>query len=244
MHMKMKHVVILTALSFAVAFLAVACHPKPDGITYITESGLKAPGPEGTGDPLTGTRPVPPVVTNPPVETSPRPRETNVVGPGNTVPVDPPIVNNPLPPPPIVTNRPTNPPVVEIPPAPRPPSGEYVRDMEKFRAQTVYFEFDLSAVKAEEKPKIEAVANYLKANPLAKLEIEGHADERGTDQYNLSLSERRALAIREELAALGITPDRVITLPLGESNPAVNGHNEEAWAKSRRGVFVLMSPKE
>ena len=71
----------------------------------------------------------------------------------------------------------------------------------------------------------------------------GHCDERGTEQYNLSLGERRALAVREYLVTAGIQPDRAFTISYGESRPAVPGHNEAAWSKNRRGVFVLLTPK-
>ena len=245
--MKMKNVAVFAALAFTVGFIAVGCRPKPDGITYIRESDLKPPGPGEIGGPLSANPPQT-ATTNPPV-VPPTTRPTNqvVVPPGGPLPPDPSVTTVPRPtatnpPPVVVTPTPTNVIAVDLPPA-RVPSGQYTRDMEKFSAQTVYFDFDKSAVKAEERAKVEIVATYLKANPDTKVEVEGHADERGTDQYNLSLSERRALAVRELLSALGVTPDRVTSLPLGESQPAVLGHNEEAWGKSRRGVFVLLVPK-
>ncbi|MEK7685582.1 MAG: peptidoglycan-associated lipoprotein Pal [Verrucomicrobiota bacterium] len=116
-------------------------------------------------------------------------------------------------------------------------------DREVFKQQTVYFDFDRSAVKPGEKAKIEAVAAHLKNETANKVEIEGHCDERGTEEYNRALGERRALAVREYLVNLGIAADRISTVSFGEDKAAVEGHDEAAWAKNRRGEFVLLKPK-
>jgi peptidoglycan-associated lipoprotein len=120
---------------------------------------------------------------------------------------------------------------------------DYIPNRERFAANTVYFDFDRATIKPGETGKIEEVAKYLQANPMHAVQIEGHCDERGTEQYNLSLGERRALSVREYLVTAGIQPDRVFTISYGESRPADPGHNEAAWAKNRRGVFVLLTPK-
>jgi len=112
-----------------------------------------------------------------------------------------------------------------------------------FAANTVYFEFDRATIKPSETGKIEEVARYLQANPTHAVQIEGHCDERGTEQYNLSLGERRALSLREYLVTAAVQPDRVFTISYSESRPADPGHNEAAWSKNRRGVFVLLTPK-
>ena len=117
-------------------------------------------------------------------------------------------------------------------------------DREAFKAYTVYFDFDKSAVRPGELSKIESVADYLKKNPNDYVLIEGHCDERGTEEYNRSLGERRALAAREQLAALGIGAERVRTLSYGEDKPADPGHDEAAWSKNRRGEFIRLLPKE
>ena len=109
----------------------------------------------------------------------------------------------------------------------------------------VHFEFDSAVVKASEKPNVEAVAAYMKGQPnnIALL-IEGHCDERGTEEYNRSLGERRALALREMLILqLGVDGNRVTTRTHGEDIPLDPGHNEAAWAKNRRGEFVVLTPK-
>jgi peptidoglycan-associated lipoprotein len=111
-----------------------------------------------------------------------------------------------------------------------------------FNADTVHFDFDSSVVKSGEKTKVEHVADYLKNNPSNAVEIQGHCDERGTEEYNRALGERRALALREELVRLGIDPNRIDTISYGKDRPEDPGHDETAWAKNRRGVFVLLTP--
>ncbi len=104
----------------------------------------------------------------------------------------------------------------------------------------VYFAYDSSAIEASERSKIEAVADALRASPTKRLIIEGHCDERGSNEYNLALGERRALAIRAYLIGLGISADRIQTKSYGEEQPVAFGHNEEAWRLNRRGEFVLL----
>jgi peptidoglycan-associated lipoprotein len=111
-----------------------------------------------------------------------------------------------------------------------------------FAANTVYFDFDRSTIKASERSKVEAVSKHLLANPTHGVKIEGHCDERGTEGYNLSLGERRALAIREYLVNLGVPADKVTTISFGEARPAETGHDESAWRKNRRGEFILLTP--
>lgn len=116
-----------------------------------------------------------------------------------------------------------------------------IPDREIFKGNTVLFEFDRSALQQKEQYKVQAVAKVLKERPNTKIQIEGHCDERGTEEYNRSLGDNRALAIREFLINLGIEGSRIYTLTFGEDKPAVQGHNEEAWTKNRRGEFILYS---
>ena len=126
------------------------------------------------------------------------------------------------------------------------PSREEIEGMianrEQFKANTVYFDYDKSVVKADGKANLQAVATYLMANAQTKVAIEGHCDERGTEEYNRALGERRALSARDALIALGIGPDRVVTRSFGEDKPAELGHDEAAWSKNRRGEFILLTP--
>ncbi len=117
-------------------------------------------------------------------------------------------------------------------------------DYKPFEADVVYFDFDRSTIRPSERSKIEDVATKLKAaDPKNDLLVEGHCDERGTDEYNRALGERRALSIREYLIGLGIQADRIRTISYGKDKPADPGHDEAAWSKNRRGVFGMLLPK-
>ncbi|MCI0537326.1 MAG: OmpA family protein [Verrucomicrobiales bacterium] len=122
--------------------------------------------------------------------------------------------------------------------------ANYNEDRDQFREQTVYFDYDKSTIKANEQGKIQAVASYLQNESRTMLNVEGHCDERGTAEYNRSLGERRALAIREYLISLGIIGERINTISFGEDKPVELGHDEIAWEKNRRGEFILLRPKQ
>jgi peptidoglycan-associated lipoprotein len=108
---------------------------------------------------------------------------------------------------------------------------------------TVHFAYDSSAVRKSEKANVQAAADALSRESGTKLMIEGNCDERGTDEYNRSLGERRALAVRKELVKRGIDPMRVFTKSYGKDRPVDSGHDESAWSKNRRDDFVLLHPK-
>jgi peptidoglycan-associated lipoprotein len=118
-----------------------------------------------------------------------------------------------------------------------------VQDRAALAANTVHFKFDSATVLSSEQANISAVAAALTSDPSVKLLIEGNCDERGTEEYNRALGERRALALREDLAKAGIDPARIRTISYGKDKPADPGHDEAAWAKNRRGDFVLCHPK-
>ena len=103
----------------------------------------------------------------------------------------------------------------------------------------VFFDFDRSDLRSDARSTIEGLAAWLNANPQVTLTVEGHADERGTREYNLALGERRANSVRDYLVALGIDANRLATISYGKERPAVLGSNEESWAQNRRGVFVV-----
>jgi peptidoglycan-associated lipoprotein len=116
------------------------------------------------------------------------------------------------------------------------------KDRVILQADMVFFDFDSSAVKGSEKAKMAHVVDYLKANPANAVLIEGHCDERGTEEYNRALGDRRANALREELVRLGIDKTRVDTLSLGKDQPLDPGHDSAAWSKNRRGEFIVRTP--
>lgn len=103
----------------------------------------------------------------------------------------------------------------------------------------VYFAFDRSTIKADQIPAMEHNAEYLKNNPAANVLIEGNGDERGTNEYNLALSERRALSAKNYLIELGIEDFRIRTVGYGEERPLYPGSNELDWAKNRRDDFII-----
>ena len=110
----------------------------------------------------------------------------------------------------------------------------------QYFAQKVYFDFNRSEVRPSERPKLEALANHLMSNPTYGVIIEGHCDERGSDEYNRSLSERRSLAVKEYLAALGIANNRMRTISYGEDRPDVpNAQSEEQHKMNRRAQFLI-----
>lgn len=103
----------------------------------------------------------------------------------------------------------------------------------------VYFDFDRSDIRADQVATLEAQAAWLQSFRAVTIVVEGHADERGTREYNLALAERRANAHKDYLVSLGVDPARVETVSYGKERPAVLGSNEAAWAQNRRGVVVL-----
>ena len=103
----------------------------------------------------------------------------------------------------------------------------------------VYLGFDSTVVPESELGKIEAVQQHLAANADRVVVIEGNCDDRGSNEYNMSLGENRAVIIRNYLVQSGIAADRIQTRSYGEEKPAVEGSGESVWAQNRRGEFVL-----
>lgn len=106
--------------------------------------------------------------------------------------------------------------------------------------ETVYFDFDRSDLRQDARNSLAKNAEFLlKSNKTAKVMIEGHCDERGSAEYNLALGERRAESALKYLITLGVQPDRLSIVSYGKEKPAVQGNDEEAWAKNRRAEFVI-----
>jgi peptidoglycan-associated lipoprotein len=121
---------------------------------------------------------------------------------------------------------------------------ERERRMQMQRAQevlgnVVYFEYDSFRLDSDAEDRLRTKAAILRANPSVELRIEGHADERGSTEYNLALGQRRAEAVRTYLTGYGITTTRLATISYGKERPAVPGGDESAWARNRRAEFVL-----
>jgi peptidoglycan-associated lipoprotein len=112
------------------------------------------------------------------------------------------------------------------------------RFIELRREHIVYFDFDKSVVRDEFAEMLQAHAAYLRDNSNVKLLIEGHADERGTPEYNIALGERRAKAVSKYLVGLGVLESQISIVSYGEEKPIDFSHSEEAWEKNRRAVLV------
>jgi peptidoglycan-associated lipoprotein len=118
----------------------------------------------------------------------------------------------------------------------------YTPDPAALAAYTVHFKFDSAVVEDAEQANVASVAQALTDQNL-RLLIQGHCDERGTEEYNRALGERRALALREALAKVNVDPMHIKTISFGKDQPVDPGHDEAAWSKNRRGVFILLHPK-
>lgn len=104
----------------------------------------------------------------------------------------------------------------------------------------MHFDFDKYDVKDEYKSELKAIASWITKNSGAKLSIEGHCDERGTNEYNLALGDRRAKAVKDYLVSLGVPSAKVDTISYGEEKPLCTEHTEDCWAKNRRAHFVVL----
>lgn len=110
-------------------------------------------------------------------------------------------------------------------------------DRKARQVRTVYFDFDESSVRSEFVDLLRLHAAYLSNNRATQLVIEGHADERGTPEYNLALGERRGNAIRDIMISYGVSSSQIRVVSYGEEKPANPGHNESSWEKNRRAVL-------
>jgi peptidoglycan-associated lipoprotein len=127
---------------------------------------------------------------------------------------------------------------VFTPVAPKPPSAMELNS--KGVVSTVYFAYDSSALGDETRAQLKANASWLKSNKeWHSIVMGGHCDERGTKEYNLALGERRASAARDYLATLGVDRAKLRVISYGEEDPAMAGHDDEAWKMNRRCTFTF-----
>ncbi|MBI5188452.1 MAG: peptidoglycan-associated lipoprotein Pal [Nitrospirae bacterium] len=106
--------------------------------------------------------------------------------------------------------------------------------------EDIHFDFDKYDIRPDAKPALQTTASWLLKNTSAKILIEGHCDERGTNEYNLALGDRRAKAARDYLTALGVTSGRIEMISYGEERPLCKEQTEDCWAKNRRAHFVVL----
>jgi peptidoglycan-associated lipoprotein len=105
--------------------------------------------------------------------------------------------------------------------------------------EMVFFDYDMSDIRDDAAAVLRQKVAILRASPQVRLRIEGHCDERGSTEYNLALGNRRAEAIRQFLTGFGLSADRFEIVSFGEGRPLAQGSNEQAWARNRRGQFVI-----
>jgi peptidoglycan-associated lipoprotein len=103
----------------------------------------------------------------------------------------------------------------------------------------IFFDFDNSVIRSDQRPVVEHDFAYLKAHPRERVTVEGYCDERGTEEYNLALGQRRADAVKNSLVAEGIAADRIKTISYGKEKPFAPGHDENAWRLNRRDHFAM-----
>jgi peptidoglycan-associated lipoprotein len=156
-------------------------------------------------------------------------------------PPAPPAAPAPPPPPP-----PPPPAPAPQPPPPRPPTEDEifakktVDDLNRERPLgDVSFDLDQATIREDQRPVLQKNADYLRRWTSVRTSVEGHADSRGTTEYNLSLGERRAAAVRDYLVGLGISGDRLVAVSKGEESPQCTEETEGCWARNRRGSFII-----
>ncbi len=119
--------------------------------------------------------------------------------------------------------------------------GQASTSAETSPLKDVFFDYDTAAIRDDQKSAILANATWLQAHPGTKVQIEGHCDERGTDEYNLGLGERRAQTVKAAMTAAGIAADRISTISFGKERPFVLGHDENEWKWNRRAHFEVQN---
>ncbi|MGC9423645.1 MULTISPECIES: peptidoglycan-associated lipoprotein Pal [Vibrio] len=117
-------------------------------------------------------------------------------------------------------------------------SEQELKEQALRETQTIYFAFDNATIARDYEEMLSAHATYLSKNPSLKVTIEGHADERGTPEYNIALGERRAQAVAKYLEAMGVQANQIAIVSYGEEKPLLLGQTEEVYAKNRRAVLV------
>ncbi len=175
--------------------------------------------------------------TRAPAATTPTPAARPTTAAGTTVPMDQPVVETRALPatavqPPAATAGMT--PVAGAATADVTTPGAHRDPASPLAQRVIYFEFESAVIDPRFQPILDVHAAYLKANPGFKVILQGHADERGSREYNLALGQRRAESVRQAMTLLGVPDGQMDAVSLGEEKPAVTGHDESAWKMNRR----------
>ena len=157
----------------------------------------------------------------------------------------------PPPPPPEPPAAPAPPPPPPPPPPAPAPAPKPLTEEELFQKKSldelnrerpladVRFEYDSAALDEGDRTTLQKNAEWLKRWASTRVSVEGHCDSRGTNEYNLALGERRAAAVKDYLASLGIAPDRMVAVSKGEESAVCTENNESCWVQNRRGTFII-----
>ena len=210
MRTRRTHLMIAFALVLVVALAGCAKRPATTAAT--------APAPTGTG-----------VTTGPSTSSGAQPSQPGTTG-------TPPSAMQPSQPGGGGGGTGTGPATTTPTPGPRPQPREFAADA---NLKDVFFDFDKYDIRPEDARTLDANANWLKSNPNQLVLIEGHCDERGTNEYNLALGERRAKAAMNYLVSQGVQASRITIISYGEERPTCNDKNESCWAKNRRAHFLV-----
>jgi len=147
------------------------------------------------------------------------------------------------PPPPSVEAPPPAPTTAPAPPATRGESDVMSQDLQTLNSKGYlkdgFFDFDKADLRDDARTALAADAEWMKQYASIKVLVEGHCDERGTEEYNLSLGQKRASAVKDYLVSLGIEGSRVNTVSYGKARPFCTDHDENCWQQNRRGHFVI-----
>ncbi len=114
-----------------------------------------------------------------------------------------------------------------------------IREARATLEEMVFFDYDMSEIRPDAETTLRAKVDILRASPQVQMRIEGHADERGSTEYNMALGNRRAESVRQFLTGFGLAENRFEIVSFGENRPLAQGSNEESWARNRRGQFVI-----
>ncbi|MGP8157072.1 MAG: peptidoglycan-associated lipoprotein Pal [Candidatus Acidiferrales bacterium] len=126
------------------------------------------------------------------------------------------------------------------PPSPAPAAQPNISDLFDQNVKDAFFDLDKSDLRDDARAALTADAEFLRSYSDVKVSIEGHCDERGSEEYNLGLGQRRADAVKNYLVSLGISADRMTTMSWGKEHPFCTDHNEDCWQQNRRGHFVMV----
>ncbi|HEY6223575.1 MAG TPA: peptidoglycan-associated lipoprotein Pal [Gemmatimonadales bacterium] len=120
-------------------------------------------------------------------------------------------------------------------------AGSAMAEVRNMLAAMIHFDFDRASLRSDDQAALDQKVSILQANSAVRIRISGHCDERGSDEYNLALGNRRATAAKQYLVGHGIDAGRIETVSYGEERPIATGHDEESWAQNRRDEFEILS---